>query len=130
MLEKIFGSNNAWGPFILRLALGAFSIIHGTQKLFGAFDGPGLQNFSEICARMGLKPPGIWAITIAVIQFIGGICLVLGIMTRLAALLIGVIMVLLISGGVILIDIEYQIILIATCVSLLFTGGGRAAIRD
>jgi putative oxidoreductase len=130
MLEKIFGSNNAWGPFVLRLALGAFSIIHGTQKLFGAFDGAGLQNFSKTCAGMGLKPPNIWAIAIAIIQFVGGIFLVLGIMTRLSALLIGIIIVVLVTGGVILIDIEYQIILIATCVSLLFTGGGRAAIRD
>jgi len=130
MLEKIFGSSNAWGPFILRLALGALSIIQGTQKLFGAFDGPGLQNFSGICAGMGLKPPDIWAIAIAIIQFLGGIFLVFGIMTRLAALLIGIIIVVMIAGGVILVDIEYQIVLIASCLSLLFTGGGRAALRD
>ena len=130
MLDKIFGSSNAWGPFILRLALGAFSIINGTQKLFGAFDGPGLDNFSKICAGMGLKPPDIWAITIAIIQFLAGIFLVFGIMTRVAALLVGIIIVVLIAGGVILVDIEYQIVLIAAAISLLLSGGGRAALRD
>ncbi|HDL64642.1 MAG TPA: DoxX family protein [Proteobacteria bacterium] len=130
MLDKIFGSNNAWGPFILRMALGAFSIIHGTQKLFGAFDGSGLQSFSGMCAGMGLKPPDIWAIAIAIIQFLGGIFLVFGIITRLSALVIGIIIVVMIAGGVILIDIEYQIVLVAACISLIFTGGGRAALRD
>lgn len=130
MLEKIFGSGGAWGPFILRMGVGAFSIIHGTQKLFGAFDGPGLQKFSGICSAMGLKPPDIWAITIAIIQFLAGIFLVFGIMTRVASLLVGIIIAVMIAGGVILVDIEYQIVLIASCLSLLFTGGGRAALRD
>lgn len=130
MLEKIFGSGGAWGPFILRLGVGAFSIIHGTQKLFGAFDGQGLQKFSGICGAMGLKPPDIWAILIAIIQFLAGIFLVFGIMTRVASLLVGIIIVVMIAGGVILVDIEYQIVLIAACLSLLFTGGGRAALRD
>jgi len=130
MLEKIFGSGGAWGPFILRLGLGAFSIIHGTQKLFGAFGGTGLTEFSHVCRSIGLKPPDIWAITIAIIQFLAGIFLIFGIMTRVAALLSGIIIVVMIAGGVIMVDIEYQIILIAASLSLLFTGGGRAALRD
>jgi len=130
MLEKIFGSGGAWGPFILRMGVGAFSIIHGTQKLFGTFGGSGLQEFSGVCSAIGLKPPDVWAITIAIIQFLGGIFLVFGIMTRLAVLLVGIIIVVMIAGGVILVDIEYQIVLIASCLSLLFTGGGRAALRD
>ena len=130
MLEKIFGTGGAWGPFILRLALGAFSVIHGAQKLFGAFDGPGLQNFSGMVAGMGLKPPDLWAIAISITQFLGGIFLIFGILTRAAALLIGIIMVVMIMGGLMLVEIEYQLVLIATCVSLLLTGGGRAALKD
>lgn len=130
MMDKIFGSSHAWSPFVLRLSLGAFSIIHGTQKLFGAFGGPGLQNFSGWCAGMGLKPPELWAIVIAIIQFLAGIFLVFGIMTRLAALLIGIVFVILITGGLMMVPIEYQIVLLAVCLSLILTGGGRVALKD
>ncbi len=130
MLEKIFGSGGAWGPFILRLGLGAFSIKHGAQKLFGAFDGPGLNEFSKMVAGMGLKPSDIWAIVFAIIEFLGGIFLVFGILTRASALLIGIVLVIMIAGGLMLVEIEYQVVLVAVAVALLVTGGGRAALKE
>ncbi|MFH1038249.1 MAG: DoxX family protein [PVC group bacterium] len=131
MLEKIFGSSGEWGPFILRLGLGAFSIKHGAQKLFGAFDGPGLQGFSKMVAGMGLKPSDIWAIVIAIIQFLGGIFLIFGILTRASALLICVVMAVMIAGGLMRGgEIEYQAVLVAAALSLLVTGGGRAALKE
>lgn len=129
MLEKIFGSGGNWGPFVLRLALGAISIIHGAQKLFGAFDGAGLDNFIALIAGMGLKPPTIWAVAIAVIQFLGGIFLIFGILTRAAALLIGVATVVMILGGLLL-HLESPVLVIAIALSLLLTGGGKAALKN
>jgi len=132
MLEKIFSGGGEWGPFILRLGLGAFSIKHGAQKLFGAFNGPGLSEFSNMVAGMGLKPSDLWAIVIAVIQFLGGIFLIFGILTRASALLICAVMVVMILGGVDteLAAIEYQVALVAISLSLLVTGGGRAVLKE
>ena len=129
MLKKIFGSCGAWGPFILRLTLGTLSVVHGAQKLFGAFDGWGLDQFIKLVAGMGLKPPGLWAIGIAIIQFLGGIFLIFGILTRGAALLIGIVTVVMLAGGL-LFPIEYPLVLIAISFSLLLPGGGRVALKD
>lgn len=136
MLGRIFGGQGAWGAFFLRLALGAVFIGHGAQNLFGAFSGPGLKGFSHTIARIGLSPPSIWALIFALIQFIGGIFLVLGILTRPAALLLGLIMAAFLLGiylsqGFFGVNgFEYPLVLFAGCLSLLLTGGGAAALRE
>lgn len=133
MLNKIFGRAAAWGPFFLRVAVGAIFIVHGAQKLFGAFGGPGLKGFSGMMTQMGLQPPMAWATAVALVEFVGGIFLLLGFMTRLSALLIGVVM----AVAVIFVHLsdgffafEFPLILFASCLCLLLTGGGRAAMRE
>lgn len=129
MLKKLFGAGGVWGPFVLRLSLGAFSIIHGAQKLFGAFDGEGLDNFIILITGMGLKPATLWAIAIAIIQFLGGIFLIFGIMTRASALLIGIVTAVMLIGRLLL-QLEYSVLIMAVALSLLLTGGGRASLKD
>jgi len=133
MLDKIFGRAAAWGPFFLRVAVGVVFVIHGAQKLFGAFGGPGLKGFSGMIGGMGLRPAMAWATAVALIEFVGGIFLVLGFMTRLSALLIGVVMAVAVlfvhlSDG--FFAFEYPLVLFAACLCLLLTGGGRAAMRE
>jgi putative oxidoreductase len=137
MLDKIFGRAAAWGPFFLRVAVGVVFIMHGAQKLFGAFGGPGLKGFSQMIAGMGLRPVMAWATAVALIEFVGGIFLLLGFMTRLSALLTGVVMAVAVifvhmpngffaKGG----GIEFPLVLFAACLCLLLTGGGRAVMRE
>lgn len=133
MLNKIFGRAAAWGPFFLRVAVGAIFVVHGAQKLFGAFGGPGLQNFSGMMTQMGLRPAMAWATAVALVEFVGGIFLVLGFMTRLAALLNGVVMAVAVfivhlSDG--FFAFEFPLVLLAACICLLLTGGGRAVMRE
>ena len=40
----------------LRLTLGGYLAVHGAQKLFGSFDGPGLEKTGAGFERLGLKP--------------------------------------------------------------------------
>ena len=137
MLNKIFGRAAAWGPLFLRVAVGVVFVVHGAQKLFGAFGGPGLQNFSGMMTQMGLRPAMAWATAVALVEFVGGIMLVLGFMTRLPALLIGVVMAVAVifvhlPNGFFIRDggIEFTLVLLAACICLLLTGGGRAAMRE
>jgi putative oxidoreductase len=63
----------------LRLALGAIMIAHGAQKVFG-----GMPRFMGMLQNMGI-PPVLGYLTAAA-EFGGGILLVVGLLTRLAAL--------------------------------------------
>ena len=65
----------------LRLALGAIMIAHGAQKVFG-----GMPRFMGMLQNLGI-PPVLGYLTAAA-EFGGGILLVVGLLTRLAALAI------------------------------------------
>ena len=133
MLKKLFGRWSGWGPMPLRLAVGAVFIAHGAQKLFGAFGGSGLRGFSGMLGGMGLQPAMGWAVLVACVEFFGGICLVLGVLTRWCALLLGVVMLVAIFGVHLkdgFFGIEYQLTLLAACVSLLLSGAGRGTMKE
>ena len=61
--------------FIFRVLVGLFFLMHGGQKLFGWFGGLG-GNPAELISLMGLA---------GVIEFFGGLAILLGIFVRLAA---------------------------------------------
>lgn len=84
-MSKWLNSHQRWGSFILRLALGLSLTVHGYEKLFphGA-----LHAFEHFVATLGLpRPLGIIS---AYTEFIGGILLLLGLFTRLAAALVAI----------------------------------------
>jgi putative oxidoreductase len=71
---------------LLRIALGAILIPHGCQKLFGWFGGAGFARMSQIFESIGYRPGSLWVAIVAVVELIGGLMLVFGCFTRLAAL--------------------------------------------
>ena len=70
---------------VIRLVVGVIFALHGAQKLFGAFGGPGLSKMMEM---MG-APLG-FLVTIG--EFFGGIGLIVGFLTRFSAASLIVIM--------------------------------------
>jgi putative oxidoreductase len=67
---------------ILRLVLGAIMIAHGAQKLF-VF---GIAGITAGFTQMGVPLPAITAPLVSLLEFFGGIAIVIGLLTRLAAL--------------------------------------------
>jgi len=63
--------------FLFRVVVGVLFLQHGGQKLFGWFGGLG-GNPAELISLMGLA---------GVIEFFGGLAIVLGLFTRLAAVI-------------------------------------------
>ena len=74
---------------LVRAATGLFFLPHGMQKLFGAWGGDILKTAAGF-AREGLNPALFWAYYIGCLEFFGGLCLILGLLTRpVAALFAG-----------------------------------------
>lgn len=68
---------------VLRLVLGGFQAGHGAQKLFGSFDGPGIEGTEVMVESQGLTPPKPWAVLGGASEFGGGILTALGLLNPL-----------------------------------------------
>lgn len=84
------GSVNGLGLMALRLVLAAVFIAHGANKLFGLWAGPGIgvggpDVTAQFFAAVGLEPNFPLAVTVGAIEFLGGLLLVIGWFTRVAA---------------------------------------------
>jgi putative oxidoreductase len=103
---------------------------HGAQKLFGWFGGYGLQGTAGFFAEtLGLKPGVFWAALAGGGEFFGGLLLILGLATRLAAVNTAIIMLVAIltvhRGGFFLpTGMEFALSLLAMSVALIISGGG------
>lgn len=113
--------------FIARMTVGIIFVAHGSQKLFGAFDGPGLGKIVEMMGN-----PGYF---VAAGEFFGGLGLIAGLLSRVAGLGIVVIMIgalVMVHGenGFFLSDngYEYVLSLIALALTIVLAGPGRFAL--
>ncbi len=73
------------GRLIVRSVIGGLFIGHGTQKLFGWFDGPGLEGTTGMMDSLGLQPARDNAIAASVTETAGGAMILTGTLTPLAA---------------------------------------------
>jgi putative oxidoreductase len=68
---------------ILRTVLGSLLAGHGAQKLFGWFEGPGLEGTHGFVESLGLRPVRPWAILAGLSEFGGGTLTLLGLLNPL-----------------------------------------------
>ena len=123
--------------FVLRLILGCLFFVDGAQKLFGMFNGLGLEGTYKIVEGLGFSHSYLVGLLWGIIEFVGGMFLVLGVFSRVAAMsvLITVLIYTLrifISYGYILQNdrLEYMLLIIAGTVPVILLGGGSWSIWD
>jgi putative oxidoreductase len=63
---------------VLRAVSGSLLVGHGAQKLFGSFNGPGLEGTSGWLESMGLRPGRPWAYLAGLSELGGGALTALG----------------------------------------------------
>ena len=84
MFRKIFTTSIDVHLFVLRVVLGAIFFAHGAQKTFGLFGGPGYSGIMQWFAQQHVPVPLAWLAIMA--EFLGGLALMFGFFTRIAAL--------------------------------------------
>jgi putative oxidoreductase len=74
-----------YARLLARLAIGGMFAAHGTQKLLGWFDGPGIEGTTGMMGKLGLAPARTNALAAGASETFGGIGIALGAATPLAA---------------------------------------------
>ncbi|PKM11179.1 MAG: DoxD-like family protein [Gammaproteobacteria bacterium HGW-Gammaproteobacteria-3] len=120
---------------ILRLPIGLILAAHGSQKLFAWFGGYGLDGTGQWMASVGLQPGFLMALLAGGAEFFGGVALMLGVMTRLAAMVTAMTMLVALfwvhwGKGFFLTThgIEYALALLSATTALIFIGGGKCSL--
>jgi putative oxidoreductase len=83
MFQKLFATTNQWYWTLLRLAAGVMILPHGLQKAFGMFGGRGFASQMDNFTAQHI--PLVFAFLAIMAEFLGGIGLIAGFMTRIAA---------------------------------------------
>ena len=115
--------NKDLGILVLRLAIGIVFLMHGIEKLAD------IHGTTAFFAHLGLGAFSAW--TIAIIETISGIGLILGFWTQIAALLIATEMLVIIlwlnwAGSFEHYNLEF--IILAATIAIACTGSGKYAI--
>lgn len=130
--QRLLVTRSTFAPLVLRVPAGVIFIAHGAQKLFGALGGYGLEGTGQWMASIGLQPGYLMALLAGSAEFFGGIALLVGLLTRPAALVLAFTMLVAIlavhiGNGLFVANngYEFGLALLAISASLAFSGGGR-----
>ena len=92
-LQPLYEKLALLGAPLIRAGAGLLLMPHGAQKLFGWFGGYGLEGTAGyFSGDLGLEPGIFWAALVASTEFLGGLFLAIGFLTRPAAAAIAVVM--------------------------------------
>lgn len=91
-IDSITITAMAWGLLVLRLTVALILWPHGAQKVLGWFGGSGWEgSYRDFTEKMGISP---FLARVAILtEFFAPICLALGLLTRIAALSVLILMI-------------------------------------
>jgi putative oxidoreductase len=136
MLTWIVGTDGDWVITIVRIVLGVVFFAHGAQMALGWFGGAGLQSTVRVF-REQLRIPASLAMLSVAAEFLGGLGLIVGLLSRIAAFGIAVVMLVALVvvhskfgffmnwyGEKIGHGIEYHVLVLALALTVMIKGAG------
>ncbi len=137
MFKKLFQTNDDTAMLLLRLFLGLVFFPHGMQKVFGWFGGSGFSaSMDMFTSKAGF--PAALAFLAIMAESLGAAALLAGFFTRIAALGIGVNMIVCALGNHVKNGFfmnwtgtqkgegfEYHLLVVAISAALIISGGGK-----
>jgi putative oxidoreductase len=139
-MKSLFATDNSLTPTIVRIVLGAVLFPHGAQKVFGWFGGAGFEGtMGFFTGTLGI--PAFLVVMVMIIECVGSILLMLGLLTRVWAmaifgLFVGIILKVHIANGFFMNwmgkqageGYEYHLLVLGMALALVVAGGGRYAL--
>jgi putative oxidoreductase len=135
MFNKLISTTNDVTLTFMRLVLGVVFLAHGCQKLLGWFGGYGFSGTMGFFTHLGM--PAALAFMVIITEFFSGLGLIVGLLTRIAALgvsglMVGAIFILHLQNGLFMNwygnqkgeGYEYHLLAIAIAATLLLRGAG------
>lgn len=119
-----------FGIAILRIITGIVFVAHGAQKVFVY----GFAGVGGAFAQMGVPMPAVMGPVIGLIELLGGVALIVGLFTRIAALalacdMLGAILLVHAAGGFFLpAGLEFVLMLFGAALTILFAGPGALSV--
>ena len=118
------------GITILRVVVGIVFLVHGRQKLFTF----GFHGVAGMFAHMGIPLAAVSAVVVTLVEFFGGLALIVGLGTRIAAALLAIDM----AGAILFVHgkngffapmgYEFPLTLLASCLCLALAGAGSLSV--
>lgn len=126
--------NPGLGLAILRVVTGVIFVAHGAPKLFGG----GVEGLAGMLGNMGVPLSTVAAWGVTLLEFFGGLALIVGLLVAPVAVLLALHMLM----GIVLVHaangfyvvgpgqggVEFNLLLIAGLLALIFAGSGAAAL--
>lgn len=132
LINKVLSTRAGYGLTVLRIVVGIVFAAHGSQKLFGAFGGYGLAGTAQYMESVGLTPGYLMAAMAGGIEFFAGLALIIGLLTRPAALGLALLSLVAIftvhvSNGLFMANngYEFALALLGGSIAVLIEGAGK-----
>jgi putative oxidoreductase len=139
MFRRFLRTDDDVSALVMRVTLGVVFFPHGAQKVLGWFGGPGASATIQGLAKMGLPP--VVTVLLMVAELAGSLLLIVGFLTRLAALGIACVM----TAAIFMVHskigffmnwagtqrgegIEYHLLALGLAIALLIKGGGAFSV--
>lgn len=135
LIQNTIFSKSGLDTVALRFGAGAIFFAHGAQKLFGWFEGYGLEGTGGWMESIGITPGILMATMVGSAEFFGGLFLMLGLLVRPTSIVLAITMLVAIfsvhiNNGLFMSNngYEFALSLLIISISLAFRGAGSLSV--